>query len=155
MSDDSPLSAQISGLDSAIQAFNDQNARIGVSTHSKLNSLITELQALTDAQQAAQLDLKSIVITINATIAAARRASRNEKIIASLWFHVLKDRHDTIDTAYQKTLRWLFDSKRTTLSRWLRNGEGIYWINGLVCTRIWRTIRALLMLHRLAVANRP
>lgn len=123
------ISAEISGLDSAIQAVNDQNARIGVSTHAKLNQLVSSLQQLARTEQDRNSDrhsfLTSLVKTINDTIAEAKQATENEKIIASLWFHVLKDRHDRIDIAYDETLNWLYDRQKTTLSQWLIDGEGI------------------------------
>ena len=129
-------SNQISGLSSDIQALNDRSGRIGISTHTKLNHLVTDLRKLTSSVETQSLDqhlyLSGLVDHINATINAAKQAAKNEEIIGSLWFHMLKDRYDRIDAAYDETLEWLFNPHKTTLSKWLRNGNGIYWVNGLV-----------------------
>jgi hypothetical protein len=74
-------------------------------------------------------DMSSRIFT---AIEEGKRASRNQQIIASLWFKVLKDREDKVENAYEKTISWLFDPTITTFCNWLEYDNGIYWINGLV-----------------------
>jgi hypothetical protein len=56
-------------------------------------------------------DMSSQIFT---AIEEGKRASRNQQIIASLWFKVLKDRVDKVENAYEKTIGWLFDPTTTT-----------------------------------------
>ncbi|KAI1778487.1 hypothetical protein F4818DRAFT_302826 [Hypoxylon cercidicola] len=39
-------------------------------------------------------------------------------------------RIDTIDKNFQHTFEWIFDDEKTSLSRWLKTGEGLFWIHG-------------------------
>lgn len=129
-------SNQISGLKSDVQALHGQHDKIGIATHTKLDHLITEIRKLAEGMQNQPADqhqhLTDLADRINNTIVLAKQARRNEQIIETLWFHMLKDRHDSIVTAYDHTLKWLFDPGKTSLYNWLRSGSGIYWVNGLV-----------------------
>lgn len=132
--------SQISGLLSNVQGLHDQNARIEIATHTKLDQLAADLMKLTGGAQSQSLDqhqyLSNPVDRIKTTVIVAKQAMKNEQIIGSLWFHMLKDRYDGIGSAYHSTLQWLFDPQKTNLSEWLRDGNGIFWVNGQVSLRI-------------------
>ncbi|KAF2231119.1 hypothetical protein EV356DRAFT_535809 [Viridothelium virens] len=142
--------SQISRLSSSIRGLQEQNINIRTSTHNKLNQLLVDLTKLSceTQSQSSERDqsLSKLATHINTTITVARQAEKNERIIASLWFPMLKDRYDGIGEAYHETLQWLFDSRKTNLSEWLRNGSGIYWVNGLVSPRVF-VDRLLLRAH--------
>ena len=59
-------------------------------------------------------------------------------ILRSLSFATLRDRQQSVDLPYQQTFQWIFDesneAKRpwSNFCEWLREGKGIYWINGKV-----------------------
>jgi hypothetical protein len=72
---------------------------------------------------------------IFAAIEEGKRASRNQEIISSLWFKVLKDREDKVENTYNSTIGWLFYPTITTFCDWLEYGDIIYWIDGLVSKR--------------------
>ncbi|CAJ2511216.1 Uu.00g068410.m01.CDS01 [Anthostomella pinea] len=58
-------------------------------------------------------------------------AKRRYRILESLVFQQMKTRRDNIDDAHDETLRWIYDESRTTFLKWLEEGTGIYWVNGL------------------------
>lgn len=58
-------------------------------------------------------------------------------ILDSLWFRFVTTREDIIDPAFRKTYEWAFSEhpqsnnrKHSGLRRWLRAGQGCYWVNG-------------------------
>lgn len=59
-----------------------------------------------------------------------------DTILASLRFPSMNDRYDGIEEAFQETFDWIFSKPNPTtqpwddFSKWLSEGDGIYWING-------------------------
>lgn len=59
-------------------------------------------------------------------------------ILRSLSFATLMDRQESVDLPYQQTFQWIFDEANETkhpwspFTEWLREANGIYWINGKV-----------------------
>jgi len=57
-------------------------------------------------------------------------------ILDSLEFETMRDRYEAISEAHDKTFNWIFqadmgeDTKWSNYAKWLREGEGIYWVNG-------------------------
>ncbi|KAK3391380.1 hypothetical protein B0T20DRAFT_77908 [Sordaria brevicollis] len=56
-------------------------------------------------------------------------ALRVESILASLNYETRQVRHDTIKNAHAKTFEWALDSS-FAISRWLRSGDGFFWVSG-------------------------
>lgn len=59
-----------------------------------------------------------------------------EGVLNFLWFRFLGDRRAEVSAAYTKTFQWVYDGAIPSgwawdsLSTWLENGQGCYWING-------------------------
>jgi hypothetical protein len=62
-----------------------------------------------------------------------------ERIIASLKFNAMEDRHERIAEAYKKTFEWIFSDPDTepckkaswiSFSKWLESSSSLYWITG-------------------------
>jgi hypothetical protein len=59
-----------------------------------------------------------------------------QQILDFLWFRFMRDRIEEVSTAYGATFNWSFDSTNSSfcawdsLSVWLSQGEGCYWVNG-------------------------
>ncbi|KAI1140023.1 hypothetical protein F5Y05DRAFT_411088 [Hypoxylon sp. FL0543] len=51
-------------------------------------------------------------------------------LMNSLEFPDRNSRLKTIDTNFEHTCEWAFDEEQTSLSRWLKHGEGFFWIHG-------------------------
>ncbi|KAH8821508.1 hypothetical protein F5884DRAFT_745824 [Xylogone sp. PMI_703] len=61
----------------------------------------------------------------------SRKTDAYQSLLRSLVFPDIKQRYSDIELAHKKTLRWLFDSRKTSFSEWLGTGKGIYWVRGL------------------------
>jgi hypothetical protein len=57
---------------------------------------------------------------------------REQKILESLCFESMSQRHSDIREAHKETLRWTFDRSDIRLLDWLESDDGIYWISGKV-----------------------
>lgn len=57
-------------------------------------------------------------------------------ILSSLAFSTLTDRRENVEVAYRQTFEWIYEDSRfpdkswSNLLHWLKNGSGIYWVNG-------------------------
>ena len=73
-----------------------------------------------------------------ASFAVSERKLRQvvaEELLRSLRFHSIKARYDTVNEAHEKTFQWIFQKQEShqrwsDFSKWLREDNGIYWING-------------------------
>lgn len=54
------------------------------------------------------------------------------QMVKSLHFPEIRVREFQINNAHINTEKWVFVSSHTTFSNWLENGNGIYWVKGLV-----------------------
>lgn len=55
---------------------------------------------------------------------------RAEDILRSLHYEQISERKSEIKPAHSKTFRWSLSEEMTTLARWLRDKNDIYWIQG-------------------------
>jgi hypothetical protein len=61
-----------------------------------------------------------------------------DRILGSLRFRMIEDRHMSVKKAYQDTFEWILQSQKPTqpdrpengLPKWLTDGTGIFWIRG-------------------------
>ncbi|KAI0106570.1 hypothetical protein F4776DRAFT_645778 [Hypoxylon sp. NC0597] len=51
-------------------------------------------------------------------------------LMKSLGFHHQNHRLETIDVNFENTCEWVFDVEQASLRRWLKDGEGFFWIYG-------------------------
>lgn len=61
--------------------------------------------------------------------------TRQDRVLARLWFRRMEDRRESIAPNHAKTLRWALEPPNDIgswddLQAWLRSGSGIYWISG-------------------------
>jgi hypothetical protein len=58
------------------------------------------------------------------------------RLLRSLRFPLMDDRHFEIPEAHERTFRWIFEPSEEThrewsnFVEWLERGDGLYWING-------------------------
>jgi len=58
------------------------------------------------------------------------------KLLESLYYSEIKDRHDRISEAHGMTFQWIYGDPRpgdrpwTDLSHWLESNRSLYWITG-------------------------
>ncbi|KAF8242251.1 hypothetical protein K440DRAFT_639383 [Wilcoxina mikolae CBS 423.85] len=67
---------------------------------------------------------------VSALAEEAKKLEREQKILESLNYESMNQRHSDIKKAYKETLRWTFDNPEIRLLDWLSSGDGIYWISG-------------------------
>lgn len=91
----------------------------------------SRVKATTDSHVPALLDMAKMLSNLRSEML---KHGRYHTFIQTLDFQAVKQRRDSIPSAHQATCMWLFDSQRTSYKQWLQNGEGIFWISGLVRT---------------------
>lgn len=60
----------------------------------------------------------------------ANTLSAEQEVLTSLYYKVMKTRHESIPRAYKHTFDWIFKSSNTTFRSWLQSKSGIFWITG-------------------------
>ena len=71
-----------------------------------------------------------------AELTKAREESLQNKFLRSLYFPEIRERHDRISEAHEKTFRWIYgephpgDRSWTHFIRWLESNDSLYWITG-------------------------
>jgi hypothetical protein len=79
---------------------------------------------------------QQIPMPSSALVSLGEAQSVEIHLLLSLRFSSMRDRHDEIPKAHEKTFRWIFmDSSHkeapwSNFIDWLRTGEGIYWVSG-------------------------
>ncbi|KAG6990947.1 hypothetical protein G7Y79_00060g092510 [Physcia stellaris] len=56
--------------------------------------------------------------------------TKPKEILKSLFQPETQERFDQVNQAYEKTCGWLFEDETIGFVKWLRSGEGIFWISG-------------------------
>ncbi|KAL4928882.1 uncharacterized protein BDV17DRAFT_263032 [Aspergillus undulatus] len=77
------------------------------------------------------VDLSGLHLALTDLLQEGRLVEHRQRIIESLTFKAMTKRHSQIDNAHFNTLDWVLDKSTTTLSRWLEEEGGIYWVTGL------------------------
>ena len=76
------------------------------------------------------------MLAVSSVEEAMLRNDIQASIIESIRYPTMTNRYEDIDEAFPETFEWAFrDSTNnqlpwSNLAEWLRNGEGVYWING-------------------------
>ena len=63
-----------------------------------------------------------------------------ERILRRIWFRFMEGRKSNVASPHPETLAWAFNHpdgrvKWDSLSKWLQESDGIYWVSGKVCSR--------------------
>lgn len=105
-----------------------------------LDRLKIDLSRYSSDQQAVKIDeLASLGERFDQLAISQENLQREQQVLESLHFSVLGKRRETIPEAHERTFRWAFDANVrtggdgkdvTSLSWWLRGGNGIFWVSG-------------------------
>ncbi|KAI9650418.1 hypothetical protein NHQ30_000432 [Ciborinia camelliae] len=120
--------------------------------HSGLNAALTELQCCQDRFETNTarnlLGLKNDLLTlsqdihkhqqtndvvwnqVSKTIEHGGTLATQRAILETLKYKRMSERRSNIVEAHIGTFDWIFDPHKTRFLHWLREGDGIYWING-------------------------
>lgn len=119
---------------SAIKSMEQENKRTRADTTSNLTSLRSELEAfVVELQQAEECTRRSLQILstkVAALVEEGQKVEREQKVLRSLYFQIMKLREAEISEAHNKTFRWIFTNTRTTFQSWLSEKSGIFWVSG-------------------------
>lgn len=81
------------------------------------------------------LPVSSSANAVNARFEMLSEAEVKDKILGSLRYATMQDRLDSVLSAHRKTFEWVFNNLSKTgpgsdFATWLKEGDGIYWVNG-------------------------
>lgn len=107
----------------------------------QLDAIATLLESLKESSSRlpTKEDLERMRSTIQNSITAISNVSKEVEILRSLSFSAMEDREGKIAEAHSTTFEWVYKSHELSLSdprsrielgRWLRSGEGIFWVSG-------------------------
>jgi hypothetical protein len=94
------------------------------------DATIKRLDTLMDGLEASGKLTKQLPANFAANIRKFQQESAAQQIFTSLHFPQIREREFTIPDAHRTTFDWIFDSRTTTFSSWLRSHGGIFWISG-------------------------
>jgi len=126
----------------SIRDLTIQSRKLGTTVASGIIDLREETRQTLDTfrrdiehQTNAASRLATQLIEMHTTGTAASKMCR---ILASLQFPSIDDRHSQIARAHSSTFEWIFspdqvessDGGRPTFDKWLQSNEGVYWVTG-------------------------
>ena len=114
-----------------ILELTSKNESLGISFP---NKLVQVQEDITQAITASGLDLSAL---LNKLKDEGEKTAKVQKLLKSLMYSSIKFRERAIETAHDTTLEWMFDTPDTKFTEWLEEGDGVYWINGLVSNTIY------------------
>jgi hypothetical protein len=94
------------------------------------DATIKRLDTLMDGLEASGKLTKQLPANFAANVRKFQQESAAQQIFTSLHFPQIREREFTIPDAHRTTFDWIFDSRTTTFSSWLRSHGGIFWISG-------------------------
>ncbi|KAK2730167.1 hypothetical protein CKAH01_09689 [Colletotrichum kahawae] len=100
-----------------------------------------EAKTIMSNKDDSQVLLESLSAQLKAISSLSERQWISEhKVVHSLYYESLSVRHEAIPSAHSQTFNWILSKKskcgkgiqypKVTLRKWLRKGEGIYWVSG-------------------------
>ena len=124
-----------------MQELASQSRRINSSRQFQLQNISTHLQSLKASLRLklGEEDPELIAAHVSRAAFTVSRVATEHKILKSLYFEKIKDRHSKIPLAHQQTFEWIFKSTAKTSSQassdinfvhWLESQNGFYWISG-------------------------
>ena len=76
--------------------------------------------------------LKQLLDHFAALEKEVKQVEKEGRILESLCFNSMKNRHSNIKEAHQRTLDWLFVGENMTFMEWLEKENDIFWVGGKV-----------------------
>lgn len=125
-----------------IHKLSAQNANLGINMRQDLNLLRADLKRFMNQFRYFSADDNNTGVQLANKLSSLRLecdfVARTNAVLGSLSYDAIYYRHEQIAKAHAKTFEWIFqeDHIDTTKSpvpafgRWLRHGDGIYWISG-------------------------
>ena len=111
------LQSESKWRDATLQAIYESRVQPDPAVASAVVAMAEDMRYLTS-------QLSSLALKVGTT-------ASDQMLLRSLHFNAMKNRETQIVPAHAETLRWLLDpSSCSNLAEWLRNQNGIYWING-------------------------
>jgi len=101
-------------------------------TTRKLEQMARSLEISNDHQSEYDIQVNKLIelsSEIKAFVAQSWKADCVEIILKSLHFDQIRERQSRVAAAHRATFGWVFDADSPSTS-WLREGHGIYWIEG-------------------------
>ena len=124
---------------SVLQAIRDldaANGKLGAFVTDSFDDFRSHILRLVHGQESnhrqQENEMSILSARIEKMLEAAKISQRKQDVLKSLMFPEIQAREDTIHEAHKETLRWLFCEPETTLVRWLKHENGIYWVKGKV-----------------------
>ncbi|ENH73657.1 hypothetical protein FOC1_g10001711 [Fusarium oxysporum f. sp. cubense race 1] len=112
---------------SAIRQLKQQNAVLEANTTSKLESIENLIQGVASIDA----DGATMMITHLDNLATeAKQVKRQHKLLRSLRFPTIRQRHSAIMEHHKATFQWIFTSTETGFGEWLESGGGFFWVKG-------------------------
>ncbi|KAH8686404.1 hypothetical protein BGZ61DRAFT_533946 [Ilyonectria robusta] len=110
-----------------VQNLKSQNEKLEAKTMTKLESIQSLLQntQASDANRSVE-----IISHLDQLAAEVRSVQRQQKILSSLLFSKIKQRHIAIQEHHKATFHWIFTANKTRFCEWLEHGDGFFWISG-------------------------
>ncbi|KAF8545142.1 hypothetical protein BDD12DRAFT_800766 [Trichophaea hybrida] len=105
-------------LHSAIERFSETNERNMSHTTIMLKQLRSDILQGAERQDMAVEDLST---RVSALAKEARKLALEQKILESLCYESMNQRHPNIKRAHKETLRWAFDKPEIRLLNWLKS----------------------------------
>ncbi|KAL4909343.1 hypothetical protein BDW74DRAFT_174544 [Aspergillus multicolor] len=119
---------------SEIHALAQTLQKDSIQSHLELDEVRRNILALTDTSrqnnEKRAAELTSLTTKLVALINERDRGKRQLKAIRSLYYTELKSRQSAIANVHGE-LDWLYGSRQTSFWKWLKLGNGIFWISGL------------------------
>ncbi|RKK88127.1 hypothetical protein BFJ71_g13060 [Fusarium oxysporum] len=112
---------------SAIRQLKQQNAVLEANTTSKLESIENLIQGVAsiDADGAT-----TMITHLDNLATEAKQVKRQHKLLKSLRFPTIRQRHSAIMEHHKATFQWIFTSTETGFGEWLESGDGFFWVKG-------------------------
>jgi hypothetical protein len=120
------LSKKQSTVMSAIAELGETNTRLHANTMGELEKLQSQLVVcLEKTKPLDELDAK-----LSKFAEEGRSVVKQQKILASLQFKRITVRYDAIKKEHTETFEWIYTPSRVKFVDWLRNGNGVFWVQG-------------------------
>ncbi|KAK3293183.1 uncharacterized protein B0H64DRAFT_476757 [Chaetomium fimeti] len=117
------LFEQRTTLENSLQTLHDREKSLHDATTKRLDNLIDGLRAQESLTKQLPADFAANIQQFQAKMVT-------QQIIKSLYFPQIREREFAIPDAHRTTFDWIFDSRTTNFSSWLRSHGGMFWISG-------------------------
>ncbi|KAI9754285.1 MAG: hypothetical protein M1815_005718 [Lichina confinis] len=125
--------AEQSNVLSSLRHVEHSNEETATSSNLRMDQLNRNLVSLkTHLLKTTKEDaiLKQLLDHFAALEKEVKQVEKEGRILESLCFNSMKNRHSNIKEAHQRTLDWLFVGENMTFMEWLEKENDIFWVGG-------------------------